>query len=44
MLFREAVAPYSVNHIKSINTLRWQNAGSNTKAGGTHSNHYDLKG
>jgi hypothetical protein len=44
-LTRERVTVYCENHMKHINTLCKQNAEFyNFKTGGTHSNHWTLKG
>jgi hypothetical protein len=45
MLFGERVAVYCENHMENIDTLFGQNAEFRyVKAGGTYSNHKDLKG
>jgi hypothetical protein len=45
MLIRETIAVYCENHMKHTNTLRGQNAEFKyVTAGGTYSNHWNLKG
>jgi hypothetical protein len=44
MLFREVVAVYSENHMKSINTFCEQNKFFSVKVNDRYSNHYGLKG
>jgi hypothetical protein len=44
MLFRETVGVYCENRTEQTNTLGVQNAEfQSAKAGGTYSNHWDLK-